>query len=148
MPSGEQEEPTERSPRLQSSSCEKIRLEGPVTRLLLELGYYKAEIYGYNDRIKDTGYYLKPVHYVYKRTTTGRIVFHYYGRYWLKKQGKRIVYIGQTKPPGLPNPPRSRWEGFTLIEVDGEYFMEPEQYRRFEDTLLKIGIKGRCAPSH
>ena len=101
-------------------------------------------MYRYNERISSTGYYLKPVHYVYKRTTTGKVVFHYYGRYWLKKLKGKTIYIGQTKPPELPPPPRSIWESFVLIEIDSEYYMELDHYKRFEKQLRKMGIRGYC----
>ncbi len=87
---------------------------------------------------------MKPVHYVYKRTPTGRIVFHYYGRYWLKKLENKIIYIGHAKPPELPPPPISNWEGFALIEMDGEYYLEPDQYNRYESQLRRLGIRGYC----
>jgi len=79
----------------------------------------------YNTMIKPRNYYLKPVHIVVKKKTSGvKIKYYYYGRYWYRivKQpsGKlKWIYIGKEKPlSNLPDPPRNPLEGL-VVKIDG-----------------------------
>ncbi|MCS7128424.1 MAG: hypothetical protein N3E36_05325 [Sulfolobales archaeon] len=89
---------------------------------------YKKELYSYNNVIRHYGYYLKPMHVVFKRTKSGLIKYIYYGRYWyrVKYLGKRKgtsrvkwVYIGRNKPdPSLPDPPTHPLNGLVIRVVN------------------------------
>jgi hypothetical protein len=74
-----------------------------VTSFLDEL---KREVYAYNEKVRHTGFYLKPVHLVYKNG----MKYIYVGRYWYvlkREKGKiRWIYAGMKKPKeSLPDPP-------------------------------------------
>jgi len=99
----------------------KGRVEEVVRKLNLLLADLLPEIYVYNNKIKHTGYYLKPVHIVVKTKSNGeKIKYYYYGRYWYrleKANGNKIkwIYIGKSKPsPELPDPPENPLEGLVL----------------------------------
>jgi len=83
----------------------------------------RKAVYEYNLSIRGSGYYLKPVHYVYKRSGSRVRVYEYYGRYWWRLQrvnGRiRWKYAGTRKPPGLPEPPSTGLEGLRIIR-DGD----------------------------
>ena len=90
---------------------------------------YQKLVREYNKRIKDTGYYLKPVHIVVKKVKDEVRVYRYYGRYWWrvkylgKKTGRSVikwVYIGKEKPKGLENPPKNPLEGVVVYKVKGD----------------------------
>ncbi len=117
----EKEEPNEPSA---PSSC-FVRVYGGYRRLREWLDSLKPALYEYNEAIKSLGYYLKPVHKVYYRDSSGRLrVYEYYGRYWWKiaKDGKRrrLIYAGRVKPRGLPEPPPLELEGVRVIVEEGE----------------------------
>ncbi len=98
------------------------------------LDEYKLKLYRYNRSIRRLGYYLKPVHIVYKRSL-GRVVkYVYYGRYWYRleyvgKKGRtsriKWVYVGREKPlPEIPNPPEHPLEGLVLRIDDTGIYMK------------------------
>lgn len=120
-------------------------------RLVMELySPYRARIYEYNSTIRESGYYLKPLHIVYKIVHGRKLKYVYFGRYWyrvykvpgegeLKKERSRIkwLYVGRDKPdPHLPDPPINPLEGIAVI-VDGEDILVDE--RTFE-ALAKISV--------
>ena len=81
---------------------------------------YRERIYLYNARIRDSGYYLKPIHIVYKTINERKYKYIYFGRYWYRiiRKGSKVkwVYIGREKPdPHLPDPPLSPFEGISVI---------------------------------
>ena len=98
-----------------------------VERLLEE---YKRKIYRYNSLIRDTGFYLKPLHIVSRRVDDGRRTYYYFGRYWWRvvyagKSGKtsrvKWIYVGREKPSelaGYPDPPSYPIAGLRF-SVDG-----------------------------
>ena len=118
-------------------------------RLVMELySPYRTRIYKYNSTIRESGYYLKPLHIVYKVVQGRKLKYIYFGRYWYrvykapaegkqKKAKSRIkwLYIGRDKPdPHLPDPPINPLEGIAVI-VDGNDVLVDE--RTFE-ALTKI----------
>ncbi len=116
---------------------------------------YLTEIYKYNDRIRDTGYYLKPVHIVVKKTGDKKAKYYYYGRYWyrIEYRGKRKstsmikwVYLGKEKPdPSLPDPPDNPIVGLVL-RVDDEGVTVNLSY---DELFSRIAGGGQgSSPSH
>lgn len=92
-------------------------------KLIMEMfSPYRRKIYEYNESIKDSGYYLKPVHVVIKKSMNFKYL--YFGRYWyrvIRGEGRRLrwIYVGREKPdPNLPEPPLNPFEGLKII-VDG-----------------------------
>ncbi len=106
-----------------------MELSGEAGSKALEeaLEKYRRELYSYNSFIKRYGYYLKPMHIVYRRTKRGLTKYVYYGRYWyrvkyLDKHGgtSRVkwVYVGREKPdPRLPDPPVHPLDGLVVRVV-------------------------------
>lgn len=112
-----------------------------VARLLEE---YKRDLYSYNSMIRETGYYLKPVHIVVKNTVDGRKRYVYVGRYWWRivytgKKGKtsriKWIYVGKEKPQELknyPDPPGNPLVGFSFIPVDnGDILVREDVFKRY-----------------
>jgi len=90
-----------------------------------------SEIYEYNNRIRSTGYYLKPVHMTTRRLADGTTLkYYYYGRYWYRveknREGKvRWIYLGREKPsPDLPDPPRNPLEGVVIKKYNSKVEIE------------------------
>jgi len=134
---GEKEEPKE--PPLSSELAMEIvdepggyiRIIGGAFLLSKIESYVKEPFYRYNGQISSYGYYVKPVHKVYKYKGGSRLIYVYYGRYWFRKQGSRLIYAGTVKPRDVPvEPPRSPLEDITLI-LDGEDLLVNSD--RFED---------------
>jgi len=80
------EEPIEPPP---PEEC-RLRIVGGARTLDVILADLKESFYEYNRSIGSTGYYLKPVHKVYKYVGGSRRIYEYYGRYWwrLSRTGK------------------------------------------------------------
>ncbi len=112
----------------------KVSIKGSASvlaRLNLILGRVLPLIYEYNNSIRHTGYYLKPVHIATRRLQDGTTVkYYYYGRYWYKVErdalGKlKWVYLGKEKPsPFLPNPPPNPLEGVVVKKYDNSVEVE------------------------
>jgi hypothetical protein len=105
-------------------------------KINLTLSEFLKEFYQYNSRLKNTGYYLKPVHIVVKNGKNGKTKYYYYGRYWYKlvinKSGKsriKWIYIGKNKPhPQLPDPPNNPLEGTVVkLREDHAEIIAPEK---------------------
>lgn len=85
---------------------------------------YRRRIYEYNSLIRESGYYLKPIHLVVKKSINSKYKYLYFGRYWYrftKTSSKRIrwIYVGREKPdPNLPEPPINPLEGLKIIAVN------------------------------
>ncbi len=126
---GEKEEPNEPP---SSSDC-RVRVIGGASRLAAIVDEIKGPFYKYNTLISATGYYLKPVHKVYKRTSQGIVrVYEYYGRYWWRKKNGRMVYAGREKPRRVPlDPPPHPLEGLSIIVEEGDVIMSCRDYERF-----------------
>jgi len=105
----------------------------------------KKPIYDYNTRISGSGYYLKPVHRVYKqRLDEEAVLYEYYGRYWWKQEKRgtktKIVYVGRYKPKWLPEPPRHPLEDLRVIREGDEWEDIIMDCRHYE--LLKPCFRG------
>jgi len=125
------EEPTEPPP------CQ-VRIRGGVSIADKLASIAKEAVYTYNTKIRGTGYYLKPVHYVYKRTGDGRVkVYEYYGRYWwmlTRSRGRvRWRYAGTRKPLNLPEPPRTGLEGLRIIRDGDDIIVDCWVIERFSE---------------
>ncbi len=96
----------------------------------------KRVFYEYNKVIRDTGYYLKPVHKVYKYTSGSLRVYEYYGRYWwrlVRRGGKpRYIYAGTVKPEKVTvDPPDNPLEGLSLIREGDDVIVRCFDFERF-----------------
>ena len=106
---------------------------------------YRRRIYEYNSLIRETGYYLKPIHIVVKKMNDTRNKYIYFGRYWYRvarsSNGKlRWVYIGREKPdPQLPEPPLNPFEGLKIIVDGNDIIVDEHTYRVLNMLIRKIG---------
>ncbi len=124
-----------------NSEC-RLLVRGGASRIDEILDEVKYKIYEYNTRISDTGYYLKPVHKVYKRLSDGTLkIYEYYGRYYWRKQGNRLVYAGTEKPRGLPEPEPIPLEGLTLIRMGDDIIIECNVYDRYKDLFKGLEVE-------
>ncbi len=122
-----------------SEECRLI-VYGGARRLEEVLDRVKEKVYEYNTIAGRHGYYLKPVHKVYRRTSQGVKVYEYYGRYYWRRAGNRLVYAGTVKPRGLPDPEPLGIEGLSVIRVnDEDIVVDCTVYDRFK-TLFQ-GLK-------
>lgn len=131
----------------------KILIKGGYGHLLDLYSQYKLEIMKYNERIRSTGYYVKPIHVTYKNSSEARLKYVYFGRYWYRisrrKRGIAWIYLGREKPePSLPDPPLNPFEGVSVTVLDDEDIeVEPETLRllaRIEQTLDQPGVFTRA----
>ncbi|MCE4628497.1 MAG: hypothetical protein F7C34_05070 [Desulfurococcales archaeon] len=120
----EKEEPREPPPTLENKNIfyvvnepgGYVRILGGAVLLGRIEGVIKEPFYHYNSLISNYGYYVKPVHKVYKRRSGAKIVYVYYGRYWFRRMGSRLIYAGSEKPFWIPyEPPENPVDGVTLI---------------------------------
>ena len=121
----------------------RLRVIGGLRAVEAIIEEYKRMIYQYNSLIAGTGYYLKPMHIVTRRTESGYKRYIYIGRYWWKvsyagKKGKtsriRWIYIGRDKPPELqnyPDPPRHPIEGLRFVAEGEDIILDERTYQRF-----------------
>jgi len=129
------EEPKE--PAASSEGDCRVRVYGGYLRLREALSRVIPEIYRYNEAIRGTGYYLKPVHKVYKTVRGVRRIYEYYGRYWWRRVrrsgGYRLVYAGTEKPRDVPvEPPRTGLEGLKVIVEGEDVIIECRVYEEFK----------------
>jgi len=114
----------------------RLRVIGGAIVLDLIIENVKREIYYYNSRISGSGYYLKPVHKVYRKSNGVRRIYEYYGRYWwsLRREGGRLkwIYVGSTTPRGLPSPPKHPLEGLSVIREGDDVIVDCSIYDRFK----------------
>ncbi|MDM7274882.1 MAG: hypothetical protein P3X22_001995 [Thermoprotei archaeon] len=129
------------------SEC-RVRVFDGAKVLDRVLGDLKMAIYEYNSRIKYTGFYLKPVHKVYKSPGGVRRVYEYYGRYWwriTRKGGKvRFEYVGASKPAKVEEPPDNPLEGLVVVREGEDVIVECSVYERFK-TFFE-GLKTSSEP--
>ncbi|MGC9071528.1 MAG: hypothetical protein ACP5HK_02370 [Acidilobus sp.] len=109
-----------------------VRVMGGYSAIVTALSDVKEEIYRYNVIASRRGYYLKPVHKVYKATGGARRVYEYYGRYWWRKGNGRLIYAGTSRPPGLPEPPLNPLEGLSLIREGDDVIVRCDVYEKFK----------------
>lgn len=111
-------------------------------QLIMELFLpYRRRIYEYNSQIKDTGYYLKPVHLVVKKELN--LKYLYFGRYWYRitkgPHGKiKWIYVGKEKPdPNLPEPPINPFEGLKIIVNNDDIIIDEYVYKTLSTIINK-----------
>ena len=104
-------------------------------------------IYEYNDAIRGTGYYLKPVHKVYKNVGGVRRVYEYYGRYWWRRikrrdrSGYKLVYAGTEKPREVPlDPPHTGLEGLRVIVEGDDIIIECSVYYKYKNSFQGLKV--------
>ncbi len=127
---------------------EYVKVDLKIKEVLPIIEKQLQKIYEYNKRIKNTGYYLKPVHIVVKKTISGeKKIYRYYGRYWWnvvyrgKRGGKSIIkwiYVGREKPPGIPDPPTHPLEGLVIFyheKKDNEFYVNKGLKDKFFKAL-------------
>ncbi len=135
---GEKEEPNEPP----SADCKVIVYNGRriIINLLDEL---KNPFYEYNSKISSTGYYLKPVHKVYKTLGDGRRrIYEYYGRYWWRRVGKRFVYAGVSKPRAVKEPPPPNpLDGLSIIVEGEDIILSCRDYEKFYEYFKGYKIE-------
>ncbi|RLG87805.1 MAG: hypothetical protein DRO15_04255 [Thermoprotei archaeon] len=116
-----------------------------LIKRLNEILRYK--LYAYNELIRKTGFYLKPIHIVTKRTKEGKRTYYYFGRYWYKletyvKDGKRRlkwIYIGTSKPSIiLPEPPKNPLENCIVIVKGNDLIVSDKCYERVINICKSI----------
>lgn len=123
---------------------EYVLIRGGLRAIEELLEEYKRLIYRYNELLRGTGLYLKPMHVVTRETRLGRLRYIYIGRYWWRvsyagKSGKtsrvKWVYLGREKPPeasSLPDPPEHPVAGLTYAIVNGgDVVLRREVYERY-----------------
>ncbi len=103
-------------------------------QLIMELFLpYRRRIYEYNSLIKDTGYYLKPIHFVIKKDLNMKYL--YFGRYWYRivkgRSGNiKWIYVGREKPdPNLPEPPINPFEGLKILVNGNDVLIDEYVYK-------------------
>lgn len=117
-----------------------------LVKLNLVIGEMLPAFYEYNNKIRHTGFYLKPVHISTRRLQDGTAIsYYYYGRYWYRLEKDPLgrlkwVYIGRDKPvPELPDPPRNPLEGVVIKKYDGTVeivFASEELFREIYNRLI------------
>jgi len=120
-----------------------LRIEGGYDLLMKIFSPYRKRIYRYNEKIRESGYYLKPIHIVYRLIGKGRLKYIYFGRYWYRiyrsREGKRNklrwIYVGRDKPdPHLPEPPINPLEGLAVIVKNDDVLIDEKTF----EALIKI----------
>lgn len=100
------------------------------------------ELYSYTESLRGTGYYLKPLHRVYRRDPEAgvKVIYEYYGRYWWRLERRRgrlrWRYVGREPPPGVPEPPRHPLEGMSAKIVGSDVELDC----RWLDVLKASGL--------
>lgn len=127
------EEPIE--PPGLSEDC-YLRVVGGARILNAILADLKKVLYEYNRLVKSSGYYLKPVHKVYKESRGLKRVYEYYGRYWwrLERRGGRVryVYSGTVKPREVSlEPPSNPLEGLVVIREGEDVIVKCSDFEKF-----------------
>ncbi|MEM0066495.1 MAG: hypothetical protein QXT76_03775 [Sulfolobales archaeon] len=127
----------------------RVLIKSGLSHLLDLYTQFKLEILNYNEKIKNTGYYVKPIHVTYKNSNGVKIKYVYFGRYWYRiskrKKGVAWVYVGKEKPdPSLPDPPLNPFEGVSAIvlnDEDIEVELETLQLlARIEQSISQPGV--------
>lgn len=120
----------------------RVIVRGGAPRIDEILEEVKAKVYAYNSMISGTGYYLKPVHKVYRRLSDGTVkIYEYYGKYFWKKAGKRLVYAGTVKPRGLPDPEPMPLEGLSLIRIGDDVVIDCGVFEKYRSLFEGLKIE-------
>jgi|GEM_PF-1014739 hypothetical protein len=102
------------------------------------LSNIKRSIYDYNEKIKSTGYYLKPYHIVNK----GKKKYLYIGKYWYKiisENKLKWIYIGKRKPEPLPDPPNIPLLDCVMYIEEGRCFINcPKNILIYDINILSL----------
>lgn len=117
---------------------------------------YKRKINEYNVLIKDSGYYLKPLHFVYLKSPNmfTNIKYVYFGRYWYRvykasgspgsKSRTKWIYVGKEKPdPTLPDPPINPFEGLYVLVVGSDVLLSEKSYKalvRISESFRGVNV--------
>ena len=125
-----------------SEECRLIVYNGGI-RIDEILDRVKERIYEYNSIAGKLGYYLKPVHKVYRRLSDGTLkVYEYYGRYYWRRSGRRLVYAGTEKPDELPDPGPLGVEGLVVIRIsERDIVIDCEVYDRFRQLFEGLKVE-------
>ncbi|HDN01792.1 MAG: hypothetical protein DRO10_02205 [Thermoprotei archaeon] len=125
-----------------------VKISGGYDLVMELFSPYRLRIYDYNTQIRDSGYYLKPLHLVYKRFGDRKVKYVYFGRYWYRiykvpadEEGRRSrlkwIYVGREKPdPALPDPPLNPLEGLAIIVEGKDIFVDENTF----EALVKISM--------
>jgi hypothetical protein len=124
----------------------KVRILGGLKVIEEILDSVKRRVYEYNSLISQYGYYLKPVHKVYKTLSDGRKrIYEYYGRYWWRLERRRgrlvWIYVGNVKPKGLPEFPPHELEGLSIIREGDDVVINCEVYDKFKELFSGLPVE-------
>lgn len=121
-----------------------VRIVGGVRRVKEIYDEYVRKLNEYNDQIKHTGFYLKPVMKIVRRdrndpSKVARYDY-YYGKFWYiqisTRQRKAYIYVGKEKPlESLPDPPRDPLEGIEMIQEGDDILIPKDQFERVKDLF-------------
>lgn len=126
-----------------------LELKLPKDKIFEILNAYRLKLNEYNREISWSGYYLKPVHIVTKKSDNIIKVYRYFGKYWWRieylglrggKPNLKWIYVGRIKPEGLPDPPTNPLEGFVFFTIAGDdehIYVSQKVYKKFEKILEK-----------
>ena len=126
----------------------KIKVRGGARIIDSIIDEVKKPIYDYNSIISSRGFYLKPVHRVYKQRPDGtKKIYEYYGRYFWRIESKggkkRLVYAGTQKPRGLPDPPKTGLEGLVVLRESNsdDVIIDCHVYEKFKHLFKGLDIE-------
>jgi hypothetical protein len=125
------------------SEC-RVRLVDGLEAFRAAVDSLLRQLYSYTESLRGTGYYLKPLHRVYKSDpeTGSRVVYEYYGRYWWRLERRRgrlrWRYVGREPPPGVPEPPRHPLEGMSVKILGSDVELDCRWY----EELVRAGLIG------
>jgi hypothetical protein len=125
----------------------RILIKGGLRALLDLYTPYKIEIMKYNDSIRWSGYYVKPIHVTYKNRGGVTLKYMYFGRYWYRvsRRGGRVswIYLGRDKPdPALPDPPLNPFEGLAATAIGEDVELDLEGLRLLSNIEKVLGTSG------
>jgi len=126
-------------------SC-RVRVLGGASAIEKVLDDIKKQVYKYNSEVSKKGYYLKPVHKVYKKLSNGRMrIYEYYGRYWWRlerRNGKlKWIYVSNIKPKGLPEFPSHKLEGVVVIREGNDIIIDCEVFDRLKELFENLPVE-------
>ncbi len=124
----------------------RVRVLNGVDVMEKVLDEIKRVVYEYNSRISEKGYYLKPVHRVYKKLSDGRVrIYEYYGRYWWRlerRKGKlKWIYVSNIKPEEFPEFPPHRLEGISVIREGRDIIIDCETFDKLKDLFTGFSVE-------
>jgi len=123
----------------------RVLIKGGL-RVLLDLYTpYKVEVMKYNDSIRWSGYYVKPIHVTYKNRSGTTLRYLYFGRYWyrISRKGGRVswIYLGREKPdPVLPDPPLNPFEGLSATAIGEDVELDLDSLKLLSTIEKAFGV--------